>query len=102
MKPEEIEFQETCCSCPEAYRLFYKGEEVGYMRLRSGYLCLTGGIYVAIFANDRSSVIDVWDYCFEGDPFKGSFDDDLEREHFKELSAQKLVEYYDSQNQFQG
>lgn len=97
MKVEDIEFEESCHACPEAYKMLYNGNEVGYLRLRWGYLQLTAGLYTSIFANDRSQTIDVWDHDFN-DPFKGMFDDNIELEHFKKLATEKLIEYYDSQS----
>jgi hypothetical protein len=95
MKAEEIEFEETCGYCPEAYRLMHNGEEVGYLRLRGGYLCLTAGRYTSVFANDRDETIDVWDHQFENDPYKGGFDDEYERREFKQIAVDKLIEYYE-------
>ena len=34
---EKIELVQTCGACPEQYDAFYKGEEVGYLRLRHGH-----------------------------------------------------------------
>jgi hypothetical protein len=39
MKPlaEELTLELTCGACPEQYDVFYKGKEVGYLRLRHGH-----------------------------------------------------------------
>lgn len=29
--------RQTCGACPEQYDVFYKGEKIGYLRLRHGY-----------------------------------------------------------------
>ncbi len=95
MEAKDLVFEETCGCCPEAYKILYEGQEVGYLRLRGGWLSLTAGKYVSVFANDRDETIDVWDYQFENDPYKGSFDDDKERHVFTELAKKKLIEHYE-------
>lgn len=37
MDLNEIELEQTCGACPEQYDAFYKGKQVGYLRLRHGY-----------------------------------------------------------------
>ncbi len=34
---EQIELVETCGACPEQYDAYFKGENVGYLRLRHGF-----------------------------------------------------------------
>lgn len=94
MKAEDIEFEQTCPACPESYKLIYDGEEVGYLRLRWGYVSVTSGKYVSIFANDRDECIDVWDYKFEGDDWKGMFDSYEERAYFLNEAAIAVCKYY--------
>lgn len=36
MDLNEIELEQTCGACPEQYDAFYKGKQVGYLRLRHG------------------------------------------------------------------
>lgn len=36
IQTEEIELKQTCGESPEQYDAFYKGEQVGYLRLRHG------------------------------------------------------------------
>lgn len=35
-EPNEIDLVETCYACPEQYDAFYKGKNIGYLRLRHG------------------------------------------------------------------
>lgn len=98
MKAEDIEFEESCHACPEAYKMLWNGQEVGYMRLRWGVLTLTAGKYVSLFANDRTGCEQIWEHLFDEDSwdgFKGAFDSDEEKEHFQRLCAEKLVEHYE-------
>lgn len=101
MKAEDIEFEESCGACPEAYKLIYKGQEVGYMRLRWSILTLTSGIYISIFAKDRTDCDVIWEHYFEDDyweGFKGCFDSDEEKEYFQKMCAKKLIEHYNVQH----
>lgn len=34
---KEFQLVMTCSACPEQYDVFFRGEKVGYMRLRHGY-----------------------------------------------------------------
>lgn len=88
-------FEETCAAYPEAYKMLYEGQEVGYLRLRWGILNLIAGKYVSIFCTTEENEV-IWQHEFEHDDFKGMFDDDTEREKYQEIAKQKLIEYYDN------
>lgn len=34
---EDIQLNQTCGACPEQYDAYYKGQQVGYLRLRHGH-----------------------------------------------------------------
>lgn len=60
----DIELVETCGGCPEQYDAFYKGAQVGYLRLRHGYFyaaCPDVGGEVVYAAHPNG------DGCFEPD-----------------------------------
>lgn len=94
MKAVDIEFEQTCAGCPESYSLLYNGEEVGYLRLRWGHIVVTAGKYVSIFANNRDGCLDVFDYSFDDDDWKGMFDSDEERAYFLNEAAVAICKYY--------
>lgn len=68
----QIELVMTCAACPEQYDAFYKGKQVGYLRLRHGCFSVDypncGAISNTIYYSED----------MKGD---GMFEDD-EREHF--------------------
>jgi len=37
IKLDDIKLEQTSFACPEQYDAFYKGKQVGYLRLRHGY-----------------------------------------------------------------
>lgn len=80
----QIELVMTCAACPEQYDAFYKGKQVGYLRLRHGE-----------FRVDFPTCGDETIFYSEEMQGDGMFEDD-EREHFlmkaKEAIAKKLKE----------
>lgn len=94
MKSEQLVFEETCGVCPEAYKIMYEDQEVGYLRLRWGVLNLIAGKYVSIFSATEENEV-IWQHTFKDDPFKGSFDSDEEREHYQGWARTKIIEYYE-------
>ena len=79
---EGIKFVQTCLGCPEQYDAFDgRGRVVGYLRLRFGrftvsYPCVTGDV--------------VFEHRFEGDGYKGIFDNDEERGMYLTIAARAL------------
>jgi hypothetical protein len=64
----------TCQCCPEQYDVLdSEGKQSGYIRLR-------GGNFKAYYPDVGEEL--VFYHCFEGDQFKGMFDNDEEREFF--------------------
>jgi len=58
-----ITLQETCSACPEQYDALYKGEIIGYLRLRWGrftvtYLPEDKIVYSKIFDDDWKGLFD--------------------------------------------
>ena len=64
----------TCQCCPEQYDVFASdGKQSGYIRLRGGNF--------RVYYPDTGGEL-VFYHCFEGDQFKGMFDNDEEREQY--------------------
>lgn len=64
----------TCQCCPEQYDVLdAEGKQVGYIRLRGGNF--------RVYYPDTGGEL-VFYHCFEGDQFKGMFDNEEEREFF--------------------
>lgn len=64
-----LELVETCGACPEQYDVFYRGEKVGYLRLRHGYFRVE------------------YPYCggklvYEAEPIGGGMFEDFERDQY--------------------
>jgi len=70
MQIDDIELIKTCDESPEQYDAFYKGEQVGYLRLRHGE-----------FRVDYPNCGEETIYYSEQMKGDGRFEDD-EREHF--------------------
>ena len=84
MKPtwEELDLQLTCSACPEQYDVFWKGTNVGYLRLRHGR-----------FYADCPFGNEVYSANPEGD---GAFEPD-ERDYFLRKASEAICEAIPSQ-----
>ena len=76
----QIELVMTCAACPEQYDAFYKGKQVGYLRLRHGE-----------FRVDFPTCGDETIFYSEEMQGDGMFEDD-EREHFLTEAKKAIVE----------
>lgn len=65
----ELRFEKTCSACPEQYEVFKGPKQVGYIRLRHGYLA-------AYYPDNHGERI--YSHSFD-DEWKGYFDDEDER-----------------------
>ena len=86
---KNIELQKTSGICPEQYDAYYKGKEIGYLRLRHGY-----------FRAEYKGTI-VYDAYTIGD---GSFENKERKKHLKKakkaiFKAMQLAEIYHEQHQ---
>jgi hypothetical protein len=78
-----LEFELTCVACPEQYDVFDENhKQVGYVRLRFGNLTCD-------YPDYRGD--EIYHHEFEEeDGFKGSFDDDNERNEFLKTIAETI------------
>jgi hypothetical protein len=79
MQIDDIELIKTCDESPEQYDAFYKGEQVGYLRLRHGE-----------FRVDYPECGEETIYYSEQMNGDGKFEDD-EREHFLLKAKQAII-----------
>lgn len=79
---EGLNFKKTCSACPEQYDVFEGEKQVGYVRLRHGYLRC-----------DYPDCGDdtIFDESFD-DGWKGEFEDDNERNKYLILIAKAIKE----------
>ena len=76
-----IQLRLTCMGCPEQYdAVDGRGHQVGYLRLRFGRF--------TVEIPDVSGEL-VFEHTFEGDSWKGSFEDD-ERRHYLALAVRAI------------
>ena len=84
IKAVNVDFHETCSACPEQYDVYIDGFQIGYVRLRWGYLRCQSP-----YVGDKC----VYEYEFD-DAFKGNFDTDKERDYHLDLIAEILYNEY--------
>ncbi len=85
---EGLEFKKTCDACPEQYDVFKGDEMVGYVRLRWGGLSCR-------YPNYDGEII--YSESFD-DGWKGSFEDDNERNKYLIVIAKELNNYMENEN----
>ena len=85
---EGLEFKLTCSACPEQYDVFKDDKLVGYVRLRHGGLSCR-------YPNYEGELI--YSESFD-DGWKGSFDDDNERNKYLIIIAKELNNYMENEN----
>ena len=83
-----LNFKKTCDACPEQYDVFKDEKQVGYVRLRWGNL--------TVESPDCGGDL-VYEHHFEDDSWKGSFDDDNERNKYLLIIANELNNYLEKQ-----
>lgn len=76
----KFELEQTCAACPEQYDVFRGARQVGYIRLRSGYLYLS---YPDVYGDT------VYEHTFE-DRLKGCFDSEEERDIYLKKCLEAL------------
>lgn len=81
--PSDIRLEMTCMACPEQYDAFLGDRLVGYIRLRFGVLRVE-----ARHPEDAT----LYRFEFPGDPLKGMFESDQERDHFLNLAKKKIAD----------
>ena len=86
-----IELEKTCDFCPEQYWARKGPHIIGYIRLRWGHLTCHYLLQEGQLSRDD---IKVYDYVFEGDEYKGSFDTEEERTFHLEKCKKALMEKY--------
>ena len=74
---DRIKLVETCGACPEQYDAYYRGEKVGYLRLRHGYF----------YCENLRSGLNVYDAHPQGD---GIFDYN-ERDYYLNAACTALL-----------
>lgn len=84
MQIDEIELVQTCSESPEQYDAFYKGKQVGYLRLRHGE-----------FRVDYPDCGDETIYYSEKMNGDGCFRED-EREHFLNKAKEAIIKKLES------
>ena len=82
-----LNFKKTCDACPEQYDVFKDEKQVGYVRLRWGNLTVD---------SPDCGGESVYEHYF-GDAWKGSFDDDNERNKYLLIIANELNNYLEKQ-----
>ena len=82
IKLNEIRLEQTCTACPEQYDVFYRGRQVGYIRLRWGYL--------SVRYPDHAGE-EIYSYIFP-DTWKGSFDSERERTFFLNKAKRAILQ----------
>ena len=75
----------TCMACPEQYDVFIGEDQVGYVRLRGGAL---RAAYPNVYGKYE------YNHHFQGDGWKGEFDDEDERKFHLDLVAKHLYNRY--------
>lgn len=75
-----FEFRETCGACPEQYDVYLEGKQVGYVRLRGGFLRC---------AYPDCGQETIYEYGFT-DNWMGCFDSNEQRDFHIDLIAQLL------------
>lgn len=85
-----IELEKTCDFCPEQYWAKKGAHVIGYIRLRWGHLSCDYLPEEKVTNHD----IRVYDYVFEGDEYKGSFDTEEERNLHLEKCKKALLKKY--------
>jgi hypothetical protein len=86
----KLYFNNTCGACPEQYDVYSSIEAfqknvdpIGYVRLRWGHL------YCDVPHGGET----VFEHTFTDDSYKGSFDDEAEKDHFLTLIEKSIIEY---------
>ena len=82
-----LNFKKTCGACPEQYDVFKDEKQVGYVRLRWGNLTVD---------SPDCGGKSVYEHYF-GDAWKGSFDDNNERNKYLLIIANELNNYLEKQ-----
>lgn len=84
---EGLNFKKTCDACPEQYDVFKDEKQVGYVRLRWGYLSCRYPDYEGD---------EIYSESFD-DAWKGCFDDNNERNKYLLIIANELNNYMEEQ-----
>jgi len=85
IKAVNVDFHETCSACPEQYDVYIDGFQIGYVRLRWGYLrCDTPDV------GGRQ----VYSHEFDDAAYQGCFDSDDQRDYHLDLIAEILYNEY--------
>lgn len=84
MKADEIELQQTCSACPEQYDAYYKGSQVGYLRMRWGVF------WVFCPYSDGEVVLSA---KVSDNPYLGAFHD-ADRESWLQKAKEAIVKWH--------
>ena len=77
-KLKDVKLVMTSIACPEQYDAFYKGKQVGYLRLRHGY-------YIVIYPNHMGKII------YEAYPKGDGMFEDSERDFYLNRARKVII-----------